>query len=163
MLELAGLFAEDNDGLPAIKSVNLKVKAGEIVGIAGVSGNGQSALVEALCRPAAALRWRHLHPRRAGSSPSAAPTTSYKVFGLPEEPLKNATVPKMSVAENIAFRSFDKPPVATLGWWMSPGPMRDKARGADRALPGEDARGRTRRSRRCRGGNVQRAVLAREL
>src|SRR5262245_39282366 len=47
-LELASLFAEDDDGMPAVTSLNLKVKAGEIVGIAGVSGNGQSALVEAL-------------------------------------------------------------------------------------------------------------------
>ena len=51
----------------------------------------------------------------------------FKVFGLPEEPLKNATVPRMSVAENMAFRSFDKPPMSRLGWWLSPGPMREKA------------------------------------
>ena len=48
VLELAGLFAEDDAGLPALSSVNLKVAGGEVVGIAGVSGNGQSALVEAL-------------------------------------------------------------------------------------------------------------------
>jgi general nucleoside transport system ATP-binding protein len=124
MLELAGLFADDNDGLPAIKAVNLKVKAGEIVGIAGVSGNGQSALVEVLSgqRPlsdgAVYIKSEYFAPKRKNYD-------RYKVFGLPEEPLKNATVPKMSVAENIAFRSFDKPPVAKLGWWMSPGPMRE--------------------------------------
>ena len=48
----------------------------------------------------------------------------FKVFGLPEEPLKNATAPTMSVAENMAFRAFDKPPIASFGWWLSPGPMR---------------------------------------
>ena len=37
----------------------------------------------------------------------------FKVFGLPEEPLKNATVPMMSVAENMAFRDFDKPPMSS--------------------------------------------------
>ena len=37
----------------------------------------------------------------------------FKVFGLPEEPLKNASVPTMSVAENMAFRIFDKPPIAS--------------------------------------------------
>ena len=45
---LPGLYAEDDEGLPAIEAVNLKVHAGEIVGIAGVSGNGQSELVEVL-------------------------------------------------------------------------------------------------------------------
>ena len=161
VLELAGLFAEDNEGLPAIKAVNLKVKAGEIVGIAGVSGNGQSALVEALSgqRPlsdgAIFIGGERFEPKRGHFD-------KYKVYGLPEEPLKNATVPKMSVAENLAFRSFDKPPVASLGWWMSPGPMREKARDliaryrVKTASP--DAPIET-----LSGGNVQRAVLAREL
>src|SRR5471032_3503664 len=46
VLELVALEAEDEEGLPALDKLNLKVGAGEIVGIAGVSGNGQSALVE---------------------------------------------------------------------------------------------------------------------
>jgi ABC-type uncharacterized transport system ATPase subunit len=161
VLELAGLFAEDNDGLPAIKAVNLKVKGGEIVGIAGVSGNGQSALMEALSgqRPlsdgAIFIKGGRFEPKRASYD-------KYKVFGLPEEPLKNAAVPKMSVAENLAFRSFDKPPVASLGWWMSPGPMRTKAKeliGKYRIkTQGPEAPIET-----LSGGNVQRAILAREL
>jgi general nucleoside transport system ATP-binding protein len=68
----------------------------------------------------------------------------------------------MSVAENLAFRAFDKPPVATIGWWMSPGPMRAKAReliGKYRIkTQGPDAPIET-----LSGGNVQRAILAREL
>ena len=161
VLELAGLFAEDIDGGNAIEAVNLKVHAGEIVGIAGVSGNGQSALVEALAGQRALsdgvirIHGQNFFPKRAAFD-------KFKVFGLPEEPLKDATAPKMSVAENLAFRAFDKPPVATLGWWMSPGPMRKKA---------EDliARYRVKTTspdapiETLSGGNVQRAVLAREL
>ena len=129
MLELAGLFAEDNDGLPAIEAVNLKVKAGEIVGIAGVSGNGQSALVEVLAgqRPLTDggifIHGKPFEPKRGDFD-------RYKVFGLPEEPLKNATVPRMSVAENIAFRSFDKPPIASAR-------LVDVARPDARARPSE--------------------------
>ena len=161
VLELAGLFAEDVDGANVIEAVNLKVNAGEIVGIAGVSGNGQSALVEALAGQrslsdgAIRIHGQNFFPKRAAFD-------KFKVFGLPEEPLKNATAPKMSVAENIAFRGFDKPPVARFGWWMSPGPMRKKA---------EDliARYRVKTTspdapiETLSGGNVQRAVLAREL
>ena len=161
VLELAGLFADDNDGLPAIKSVNLKVKAGEIVGIAGVSGNGQSALVETLSgqRP---LSDGGIFIKGDRFEPNRASYDKYKVFGLPEEPLKNAAVPKMSVAENLAFRSFDKAPVASLGWWMSPGPMRAKAKDLIARYrvktQGPDAPIET-----LSGGNVQRAILAREL
>ena len=65
VLELAGLFADDDQGLPAVEAVNLKVHAGEIVGIAGVSGNGQSELVEVLSGQRDATDGRHLHPRQA--------------------------------------------------------------------------------------------------
>ena len=47
-LELDGIAAEDDEGLPAVRGVTLAVRAGEIVGIAGVSGNGQSELVQVL-------------------------------------------------------------------------------------------------------------------
>jgi simple sugar transport system ATP-binding protein len=161
VLDLAGLCAEDGEGRPVVKALNLKVRAGEIVGIAGVSGNGQSALVEVLAgqRDLADggifIHGKPFEPRRADFD-------RFKVFGLPEEPLKNATVPRMSVAENIAFRAYDKPPIASMGWWMSPGPMRRKA---EELI----ARYRVKTTspdspiESLSGGNVQRAVLAREL
>jgi ABC-type uncharacterized transport system ATPase subunit len=161
VLELAAIYAEDDEGLPALEKLNLKVHAGEIVGIAGVSGNGQSELVEVLSgqRP---LTDGRILIKKAPFQPDRDSFYRLKVFGLPEEPLKNATVPKMTVAENMAFRTFDKPPNAKLGWWLSPGPMRQKAR----ALI---ARYRVKTSSPespisdLSGGNVQRAVLAREL
>jgi len=161
VLELAGLFAQDVDGADVIKAVSLKVNAGEIVGIAGVSGNGQSALVEALAGQrelsdgAIRIHGQPFEPKRASFD-------KFKVFGLPEEPLKNATVPRMSVAENLAFRAFDKPPVATLGWWMSPGPMRKRAEELI-ALYRVKTTSPDAPIETLSGGNVQRAVLAREL
>jgi simple sugar transport system ATP-binding protein len=161
VLELAALYAEDDDGLPALERVNLKVHAGEIVGIAGVSGNGQSQLVEVLSgqRPMSDGR---ILVKREPFEPTRDRFHKLKIFGLPEEPLKNATVPRMTVAENMAFRTFDRPPTTRLGWWLSPGPMRVKARELI-------ARYRVKTSSPeaaiadLSGGNVQRAVLAREL
>lgn len=161
VLELAGLYADDAEGRPAIHAVDLKVKSGEIVGIAGVSGNGQSALIEVLSgqRP---LSDGRIFIHRKPFEPVRRDFDRFKVFGLPEEPLKNAAVPRMSVAENIAFRSYDKPPISSIGWWLSPGPMRRKA---------EDLISRYRVKtaspdspiEALSGGNVQRAILAREL
>ena len=160
-LDLAGLVAEGEDSGRLLNAVNLKIHAGEIVGIAGVSGNGQSQLVEVLSgqRPLADGR---IFVRDQPFEPTRDSFHRLKVFGLPEEPLKNATVPRMSVSENLAFRNFDQPPNAKFGWWLSPGPMRAKARelisryrvktqSPDSPI-GE-----------LSGGNVQRAVLAREL
>jgi simple sugar transport system ATP-binding protein len=161
VLELVGLYAEDAEGRPAIHALDLKVKSGEIVGIAGVSGNGQSALVEVLSgqRP---LTDGRIFIHRKPFEPVRKDFDRFKVFGLPEEPLKNAAVPRMSVAENIAFRSYDKPPISSLGWWMSPGPLRRRAEDlitryrVKTASPDSPIEALS-------GGNVQRAILAREL
>ena len=84
------------------------------------------------------------------------------MFGLPEEPLKNASVPNMSVAENMAFRKFDKPPMARLGFWLSREPIRAKARELIARYNVKTPSTET-PIRDLSGGNVQRAVLAREL
>ncbi len=128
VLELAALYRRGRRRACRRSSqVNLKVHAGEIVGIAGVSGNGQSELVEVLSgqRP---LSDGRIIIKQKPFEPTRDHFYRLKIFGLPEEPLKNATVPRMTVAENMAFRTFDKPPTAKLGWWLSPGPMRAKAR-----------------------------------
>jgi simple sugar transport system ATP-binding protein len=161
VLEIAGLFVENDEGRDAVAGFDLQVRAGEIVGIAGVSGNGQSQLVEALSgqRP---IKLGQVLVRDQNFEPKRDHFDKFKVFGLPEEPLKNATAPTMSVAENMAFRHFDKPPIASLGWWLSPGPMRTRAReliakyNVKTVSPDAPIRDLS-------GGNVQRAVLAREL
>ncbi len=161
VLDLAGLVADDGAGKPAVDGVSLKVRAGEIVGIAGVSGNGQTALVEVLNgqRP---LRDGRIFIHDKPFEPVRRDFDRFRVFGLPEEPLKNAAVPRMSVAENIAFRDFDKPPAARFGWWMSPKPIRARAAALVERYKVKtaslDAPIAT-----LSGGNVQRAILAREL
>lgn len=161
MIEIAGLCANNNEGLPALKGINLKIKGGEILGIAGVSGNGQSELLEALCGQREIMQGEIT----VGHQPFDATRQDYaalKVFGLPEEPLRNAAVRRMSVAENIAFRSFDKAPMASIGWWLKPPVMRASAQ-----MLIERYRIKTPSTdtpiENLSGGNVQRSILAREL
>ncbi|HUB95785.1 MAG TPA: ABC transporter ATP-binding protein [Stellaceae bacterium] len=159
-LELRELAAEDDEGLPAVRNVTLAVRAGEIVGIAGVSGNGQSELVQVLAGQRDATGgevWVHgerYHARRAE-------TLRHRVSLLPEEPLRNACIPRMSVSDNMAFRRFDQPPYAVASW-LNRSAFR---RAAEELI--ERYRVRTRSPDTpvgtLSGGNVQRAVLAREL
>lgn len=161
VFEIAGVNADNDDGSQALHGISLKVHAGEIVGVAGVSGNGQSALVEVLAgqRP---IRTGQFFARDQDFMPTRADMLRFKVFGLPEEPMKNAVVPTMSVGENIAFRNFDQPPITSLRWWLSPAPIRKQAReliGRYRVkTPSTETP-----IANLSGGNVQRAVLAREL
>jgi simple sugar transport system ATP-binding protein len=159
-LELRGIACDDDEGFAAVQGVSLAVRGGEIVGIAGVSGNGQSELVQVLAGQRDATAGKMLvhgeayHARRAE-------TARHRVSLLPEEPLRNACIPRMSVADNMAFRRFDRPPYAT-GPWLRRAAFR---RAAEELI----ARYRVKTSSpdapiaTLSGGNVQRAVLAREL
>ena len=115
VLELTGIRATDRSGLKDIAIDTLTVKAGEVVGIAGISGNGQMELMEVLTgqRPATSGTVSvEGKPYRA----SRAEAQNLAVRYLPEEPLRNACAARMSVAENIAFRSFDHGPKGPRFW-----------------------------------------------
>ena len=159
-LVIRDLAVEDDAGQPAVDGLSLTVRAGEIVGIAGVSGNGQRELVEALIGQRATAGGQILvggepfHARRAE-------IRRHGVFSLTEEPLRNACVPGMSVAENMTVRNFDRPPQSS-GPWLRRGALRAQAERWISAF-GVKTRGPDAPMATLSGGNVQRAVLAREL
>jgi ABC-type uncharacterized transport system ATPase subunit len=160
-LEIDGLDAFDDAGQPALHDVSLQIKAGEIVGIAGVSGNGQRQLVEVL----AGQREASGGEIRIGGERYRATREEmrrHKLSCLPEEPLKNACVARMSVADNLAFRDFDRTPFAAGGWWLRRGQIREQA---ERKIASYAIKTRSPETAisELSGGNVQRAVLAREL
>jgi simple sugar transport system ATP-binding protein len=161
LLQVEGLVVLDDTGTAAVNGLDLAVRSGEILGVAGVSGNGQHELIEALAgqrEPIAGGLAVHGVPYK----PTRVEMTKHKVACLPEEPLKNACVARMSVAENMAFRKFDRPPFAWRGWWLNAAKITSAARDlierykvktpSPNAPIGD-----------LSGGNVQRAVLAREL
>src|SRR5580692_9721944 len=117
-LELDKLSALDDAGAVAVRDVSLTVRSGEIVGIAGVSGNGQRQLVEVLAGQREAERGE-IRVAGAVYHANREEMRQHKMSLLPEEPLKNACVGGMSVADNIAFREFDRAPFASGGWWLN--------------------------------------------
>ena len=159
-LALRGFAARGDRGELAVDGIDLEVRGGEIVGVAGVSGNGQREMMEALAgqrrREAGRVTVDGVDYRA-----TRAQNRALGVRGLPEEPLRNACVASMSVAENIGLRVFDAAPAARAGLRI-PGALARRAR----ALIAE-YRVRTQGEHApigsLSGGNVQRAVLAREL
>lgn len=160
VVTVTGVKAPDRSGLKTIAIDDLAVRAGEIVGIAGISGNGQMELMEILSGQ---------RPLSAGSvevcgTPFRATRGEMRALNvrtLPEEPLRNACAPKMSVAENIFFRDFDfvaekrkfwldRRRMAALAAQLI-GDYKVKTASLDTPIAS------------LSGGNVQRAVLAREL
>lgn len=159
-LEVQDLFVRGDRGTMAVEALSLAVRPGEILGVAGVSGNGQRELMEAIV----GQRARHAgRVQVLGTEYHAtrAQNRELKLRSLPEEPLRNGCVAGMSVAENMALRDFDIAPLSR-GGVLRTGLWKERARQWI-AEYGIKTQGEGAAIRSLSGGNVQRAVLAREL
>lgn len=156
VLRVQNAKAHDRSGLKHIEIADLTVHAGEVVGIAGISGNGQMELMEILTGQRT-LEKGSVEVNGTPYTATRKEAQAHRVRYLPEEPLQNACAPRMSVSENIAFRSFD-----STGFWLSPCTMRARAAELVAAFKVKTASIES-PMQSLSGGNVQRAVLAREL
>jgi ABC-type uncharacterized transport system ATPase subunit len=159
-LDVRALDVGGDRGERAVHGLNLQVRAGEIVGIAGVSGNGQRELMEALVGQRA-IEGGEVHVGGKHFGATRAHNRDRKVRSLPEEPLRNACVGELSVGHNMGLRVFDEAP-ASSGGWLRWGVVRERARMLIKEY-GVKTQGDGAPIRSLSGGNVQRAVLAREL
>jgi simple sugar transport system ATP-binding protein len=157
VLAAAALEVADARGLPAVRGVSFAVRAGEVVGIAGVEGNGQHELAECLAglRPAARGTVEIAGTRVAGGA------RAHRDAGLahiPSDRLQRGLVSDMTLAENLALgRQRDG-----RGAWFG-GPALERAarpRLAEFDVRPPDPRWR---AGRLSGGNQQKLVAAREL
>ncbi|HEY4013034.1 MAG TPA: ABC transporter ATP-binding protein [Polyangiaceae bacterium] len=160
-LALEAVEALDARGVGALRGVTLEARAGEIVGIAGVSGNGQDELLEVL----AGQREIVSGAIDVDGAPYGGTRAEARARGLrclPEEPLRNACVATMTVSDNIGFRTYDQPPNTALGFVVKRGELRRRAAECVSAYRIKTASVDAPMAS-LSGGNVQRSVLAREL
>jgi ABC-type uncharacterized transport system ATPase subunit len=161
LLEVRDLTVRDDRGLTAVRDVSLDVRAGEIVGIAGVDANGQSELIEALT----GLRRPEAGTIRASgvdvTGASARHTIDAGIGSIAEDRHRRGLVLQFDLAENLALHEYRKPEMAPRGW-LSPKRMADRAR---RLLREYDVRGGEpdTPASSLSGGNQQKVVIAREL
>ncbi|HET9347106.1 MAG TPA: ABC transporter ATP-binding protein [Candidatus Limnocylindrales bacterium] len=151
----------DNDRLlPALRGVSLEVRAGEIVGIAAVAGNGQAELAEVVtglrpCRGRIEIGGEVVSNRPPKHAIKAG------VAHVPEDRTGVGSAPNLSVADNLIMKRFRDPPVSR-GWLIDDGRTRTLAEELKEeyaiAAPSVDTRARL-----LSGGNLQRLILAREI
>jgi general nucleoside transport system ATP-binding protein len=161
LLVVEDLVVFDDRGLQAVRDVSFEVRAREIVGIAGVDGNGQSELIDALT----GLRKTSGGSVRVGgrevTTDSARHHYDEGLGHIPEDRHRRGLVLDFTLAENLALHDYEKEPFARLGW-LRPGRMIAAAR---RLLKEFDVRGGGPRTRAAAlsGGNQQKVVVAREV
>jgi len=161
MLEIRDLWAMGDRGVPALRGVDLEVRAGEIVGLAGVSGNGQRELAEVIVGLRRPTRGR---VRIGGTDVTGWPLAELIKLGLsyiPEERMRDGGVPEFSVEDNLVLKDHPFRPFSR-GIFLN---FLEIARYAERLIGDFDIRTPSRRTplKSLSGGNIQKLILAREL
>jgi general nucleoside transport system ATP-binding protein len=161
LLTIEDLRVRDERGLEAVRGISLQVRAGEIVGIAGVDGNGQSELVEAITGLRKPEAGRIVAAGEDVTDDSPRECLDAGVGHIPEDRQRRGLVLDFSLAENIALHDYREEPDSKWGWLY---PKRLVARAA-RLLKEFDVRGGSPQTPAgsLSGGNQQKVVLAREI
>jgi general nucleoside transport system ATP-binding protein len=161
LLTVEDLHVRDDRGLESVRGISFEVRAGEIVGIAGVDGNGQTELIDAITglrRPEAG---RIVARGRDMTDGSARDCLEWGLGHIPEDRQLRGLVLDFNLAENIALHDFREPPDSKWGWLF---PKRIIAR-AKTLLTEFDVRGGSAQTAAAAlsGGNQQKVIIAREV
>ena len=161
ILSIQDLVVNENRGVPAVKNLSRDVRAGEIVGIAGIDGNGQSELIQAITglrkieSGSVELKGQSivgLHPRQI---------TEMSVGHVPEDRHRDGLVLEMMISENIALQTYYKEPLSKKGilnytniiGYAKQLMQEFDVRAASEIVPASA----------LSGGNQQKAIIAREV
>src|SRR4051794_7239062 len=161
LLSIEDLHVLDDRGIEKVRGVSFEVRAGEIVGIAGVDGNGQTELIDAIAGlrkvDSGLVRVAGRELRRA----SARDMLDAGVGHIPEDRQRRGLVLEFTIAENIALHDYAKPPDSKWGW-LFPRRLVERARGLIKEF---DVRGGgpLTRAGGLSGGNQQKVIAAREI
>ncbi len=161
VLELDKVCADNDKGLPALRNVSLTVRAGEVVGLAGVAGNGQRELAEVITGLRQATSGRILVNGENVANQSALAAIRQGVSHVPEDRTHVGSAPNLSITDNVIMKSYRQAPL-TNGWSLNYSAAHKTAvhlKDEYQILaPNVETQVRL-----LSGGNLQRAILAREL
>ncbi|HEC23464.1 MAG TPA: ABC transporter ATP-binding protein, partial [Chloroflexi bacterium] len=161
-LRLTDVWADsDKPGVPALRGVSLEVRAGEILGVAGVSGNGQRELAEVIAGLRKPTRGRIEIDGQDVTGASPMRMLEHGLSYIPEERMRDGVVRDFTVAENLMLRDHTKPPHSS-GIFMN---FRRIAQHSDDLIEAFDVKTPSRDTplKNLSGGNIQKLILAREL
>ncbi|WP_434742831.1 ATP-binding cassette domain-containing protein [Micromonospora sp. SH-82] len=161
MLEVAGLVVDDDRQVRAVDGVDLTVRAGEVLGVAGVQGNGQTELIEAIMGLRPVLGGTVALDGRPIDGWSTKKVLRAGVGYVPEDRSVDGVVKEFSVAENLVLDLYDRPPFGR-GLALR---LDEIARSAQERIDQFDVRTSSAEAPvgTLSGGNQQKVIVAREL
>ena len=161
LLQLEDVHVIDERGLEPVRGVSFAVRTGEIVAIAGVDGNGQTELIDAITGLTRPSQGKILVADRDLTKGSAHDYFEHGVGHIPEDRHRRGLVLEFTLGENLVLHDYDKQPFARHGFFY-PARVFSWAR---KLLQEFDVRGgnETTRASSLSGGNQQKVVIAREV
>lgn len=161
VLSIENLVVNENRGVPAVKNLSLELRAGEVVGIAGIDGNGQSELIQAITglRKVKSGSIKIKGKDVVGLRPRQI--TEMNVGHVPEDRHRDGLVLDMMISENIALQTYYKEPLSKNGILNYP----NITSYAKKLMEEFDVRAASEvvPSKALSGGNQQKAIIAREI
>ena len=161
VLSVENIQADNDKGLQALNDVSFQVHAGEILGLAGVAGNGQSELAQVIAGLRRCTRGHIFLSGRDITNRSAYNAIQHSVSYIPEDRTKVGTAPNLSITDNVIMKTYRKPPIArglALDSKAATQYAEKLKEEYDIIVPDVDTP-----VRMLSGGNLQRVILAREL
>jgi len=161
VLEIEDIYAENDKGLPALRGVSLNVRQGEIVGLAGVAGNGQRELAEVITGLRKCAQGKVRVQDQDVTNQPVRNSIRSGVAHIPEDRTHTGTAPNLSVTDNVIMKKYNQPPIGH-GWVMNAIAAdryaKELKEAYDIIVPSIQTPVRL-----LSGGNLQRVILAREI
>ncbi|MBM3144091.1 MAG: ABC transporter ATP-binding protein [Chloroflexi bacterium] len=161
VLSVKDLQADNDKGLPALRGVSLDVREGEVVGLAGVAGNGQSELAETLVGLRPVLGGKVIVNQKDVTNKPVKFGIRQGVSLIPADRTQVGTAPNLSVTDNVIMKKYDQAPIGQ-GWMVNALEANKYAaelkEAYDIMVPTVDTSVRL-----LSGGNLQKVILAREI
>jgi len=160
-LVLRDVCAGGDRGTPALKNINLEVRSGEILGLAGVSGNGQKELAEVITGLRPATSGQILLDGEDVTNKSPKDLMDRSLSYIPEERMRDGMIKEFNVAENLVLREHDKEPYSRNGILN----LKTISDHAKQMITNYNVKTPSQETlvKNLSGGNIQKLVLAREI
>ena len=161
VLDVKDVYAENDKGLPALRGLSLHVREGEIVGVAGVAGNGQNELSQVITGLRKCKQGEVLLNGEVVSNRDTLYGIQHGMSYVPEDRTHVGSAPNLSVTDNVIMKNYRKPPIAKgnlLDMTAATNFAKELKQAYDIVVPSVETPVRL-----LSGGNLQRVILAREI
>jgi len=160
-LKLEQLTSGSDRGTPGLRGVSLEVRSGEILGIAGVSGNGQRELAESITGLRKVTGGKVYLEGEDITGMAPGDITERMLSYIPEERMRDGMIHEFTIAENMILREHQETPYSRYGFLN----LRDISKHADELIKQFHVKtpSRETHAKNLSGGNIQKVVLAREI